>query len=243
MTKYVAEEGSDCQLTGMISIANPWDFHKGVAYAEKGSLWNWYIYRFVLGGALQRLYELHKDIFFKAKNPPLDLEVLKHTLLRHKITLRQFDNSVTAPLYGFKDAMDIYYHASSAKVLHNIRIPVLGINSLDDPIVGRDYLPYDEAFRNPWLILAVTNGGGHMGWFEQSPDGSLTRWYVKPVKEFVKALMECDLPPRPVPRTIVDADGRVEVAARPEISFKERLKESIDIVTSGDGESKLFSGW
>lgn len=29
-----------------------------------------------------------------------------------------------------------------------------------------------------------------MGWFERQQDGSLKRWYVKPVKEFFSALLE-----------------------------------------------------
>jgi len=197
----------------------------------------------VLGGALQRLYGLHKDVFYKAKNPPIDLALLDKLFRQSKITLPQFDNLITAPLYGFKDAMDYYYQVSSCNVLDNIKIPVLGINSLDDPIVGPKYLPYANALRNPWLFFATTQGGGHMGWFSQNPDGSLSRWYVKPVRQFLEALIECDLSPRPVPETIMDAGGKVWIVGRPDVSFRERDKQSLNLVTSGAGESHLFSGF
>lgn len=29
-----------------------------------------------------------------------------------------------------------------------------------------------------------------MGWFERQADGGLSRWYVRPVKEFFAALLE-----------------------------------------------------
>lgn len=47
-----------------------------------------------------------------------------------------------------------------------------------------------EIHDNPWIALAVTRTGGHLGWFEYGPDGGITRWYVKPVLQFLEALIE-----------------------------------------------------
>ena len=44
----------------------------------------------------------------------------------------------------------------------------------------------------PYLALAITCTGGHLGWFENSRTGehSVGRWYVKPVVQFLGALLE-----------------------------------------------------
>lgn len=97
---------------------------------------------------------------------------------------------ITSLAWEFKDAWDYYTQVSSSRFLDRLRIPVLGINALDDPIMGIVGLPIEEARKNPWLVLAATESGGHMGWFEKRPDGKLGRWYVKPVKEFFQALLE-----------------------------------------------------
>ena len=47
-----------------------------------------------------------------------------------------------------------------------------------------------QVARSPYLVLAVTQGGGHLGWYERTNDGRLGRWYVKPVVQFLAALLE-----------------------------------------------------
>lgn len=73
-----------------------------------------------------------------------------------RITLTDFDNMITSKLYGFKDANDYYTRISSVKVLDNLRIPLLGINSKDDPILGKDNLPYTEVSMALQCTIYVT---------------------------------------------------------------------------------------
>jgi len=56
--------------------------------------------------------------------------------LDHIKTLKDFDNLLTAPIHGFKNADEYYAKASSKKKLVNIKIPTLIINSSDDPFLG-----------------------------------------------------------------------------------------------------------
>ena len=100
-----------------------------------------------------------------------------------------------------------------------------------------------------------------MGWFERQPDGSVNRWYVKPVKEFFTALLEVrkfrlsygtfrtDIgdqdcaPSRPRPNIIIK-DGMVQQVSNESIAYKEVSSESLKLVNASErGSSGLRKGW
>ena len=165
MTKYIGEEGENCPMTAMVSLANVWDFVQGSHHIEKGTLMNRMVYQNILGGALRSLLHLHRHIFLSSPSSPLPKPLLDKLFRMRTVSLRQYDDMITAPLYGFKDASDYYYRISSSRLVDKIRIPVLGINSMDDPIVGKGNLPFTQVTKTPWVVLATTEHGGHMGWF------------------------------------------------------------------------------
>jgi uncharacterized protein len=77
-------------------------------------------------------------------------------------TIRGFDDAVTAPLHGFRDATHYYAEASSGPRLHAIRRPTLLLSAKDDPMIPASTHPRDVA-SNPHLTLVVTEQGGHVG--------------------------------------------------------------------------------
>jgi predicted alpha/beta-fold hydrolase len=80
-------------------------------------------------------------------------------------TLREFDDLVTAPLHGFRDADDYYGQCSSIGFLERIRVPTLLFNAADDPFLPREVLTRvrDLAGRNPSLTCIFPEHGGHAG--------------------------------------------------------------------------------
>ncbi len=76
--------------------------------------------------------------------------------------LRQFDDVVTAPLHGFRDADDYWTRASSKPDLGRIAIPTLIVHADNDPFFPGAYLP-DPAQVPGCVRLEVTRGGGHAG--------------------------------------------------------------------------------
>ncbi|KAI0643883.1 AB-hydrolase YheT, partial [Trametes meyenii] len=249
LTKYAAEEGDDCPLQALVTLANPWNFVSG-CYHLPSTFLGRFVYRYVLGGALRRLLQLHHRVFLHAASLPVGISRarIEEILKWRRITLGQYDELVTAPLYGFRDALDYYEQISSARVVRDVRIPCLAINSIDGPITGKGCLPIHEVQENPWIVLAVTRTGGHLGWYERSPDGGrVARWYVKPVTQFLAALLEYGLEERAHPRTVVDQDGFIRQAGREDVGFAELSHTDIqgraDLIVSGLQTSKLFSGW
>lgn len=77
-------------------------------------------------------------------------------------TIRGFDDAVTAPLHGFRDATHYYAESSSGPRLHAIRRPTLLLSAKDDPMIPDSTHPRDVS-ANPYLHLVVTERGGHVG--------------------------------------------------------------------------------
>lgn len=82
--------------------------------------------------------------------------------------LYAFDNVFTAPLHGFKNTEDYWARASAKPHLHQIRIPTLVVNSLNDPFVPTWSLPR-QADVGHWVTLWQPAHGGHVGF----PQGRL----------------------------------------------------------------------
>ena len=102
-------------------------------------------------------------------------------------TLGDFDNTFTAPLNGFKDAMDYWGRCSSRKYIADTAVPTLILNAKDDPILGPGCFPYEEAEGNSNLFLEVTEKGGHMGFITFGRNGEF--WHETRVAEFAEGYL------------------------------------------------------
>ncbi|MEZ6014787.1 MAG: hypothetical protein R3F49_06725 [Planctomycetota bacterium] len=92
-----------------------------------------------------------------------------------RATIRDFDERVTAPLAGFRDAADYYARCSARPWLTSIEVPTVILTSLDDPLI--DWRDAAEAQRSPAVDVHVAAHGGHMGYLarERAHSGS-RRW-------------------------------------------------------------------
>jgi len=98
-------------------------------------------------------------------------------------TLWDFDDQVTAPLHGFADAPDYYARCSSGALLSDIRVPVLLIQSRNDPIIPAYSLP-DPAALPQRMRLLLTDAGGHVG-FTSTTD---PLWLERRILEAIRQL-------------------------------------------------------
>lgn len=79
-------------------------------------------------------------------------------------TLGSFDDAITLKQLGYEDAQSYYRHACSTNYIPLIRTPTLVLVSRDDPFLG--FLPKDEVASNPFVALAATKRGGHLGFLQ-----------------------------------------------------------------------------
>lgn len=89
-------------------------------------------------------------------------------------TIVEFDNVVTAPRHGWRDAAQYYEVNSSIHFLAQVQVPLLLLHSKDDPMV-----PLGPYLGVAWdaldaVELVLTDRGGHVGFHGRQP----RPWYV-----------------------------------------------------------------
>lgn len=83
--------------------------------------------------------------------------------IRNSKNLEEFDDACTARFFGFKGVKDYYSKVSSKKDIKNIKIPTYILTPKDDPIMGKECYPYEEAKDNKNIFLETPKYGGHVG--------------------------------------------------------------------------------
>ena len=105
----------------------------------------------------------------------------RHAVRRSK-TLRQFDDVVTAPLHGFRDAQDYYRRASARPLLAGISVPTLLLNARDDPFLPPAGLPTEREVAAA-VKLEFPSRGGHVGFVTGPFPGHIT-WLPRRLLHF-----------------------------------------------------------
>jgi len=103
-------------------------------------------------------------------------------------TFLEFDEAITAPLYGFKTTDDYYRASASVGYLAHIQTPTLIMRSLDDPFFDND-IPSDIIRANPHLVAAITEYGGHVGFMEGVPGWNVSFWAQRQASRFFAAAL------------------------------------------------------
>ena len=99
-------------------------------------------------------------------------------------TIRQFDDAITAPCFGYRDAQEYYEAAGAKRVLAHIRVPTLVITAQDDPFVP--YSSFVELHRNPAVRFLAPRHGGHCGFISRR-SGAERFWAEQRIVEFCEA--------------------------------------------------------
>lgn len=87
-------------------------------------------------------------------------------------SLKDFDDVITGPLHGFKDAEDYYEKNSSLFYLDQIRVPVLVLNAKNDPFLSEECFPEDLVRNLNFVHLALPTAGGHCGFYPHGDQGN-----------------------------------------------------------------------
>ena len=104
-------------------------------------------------------------------------------------TVREFDDAITAPNFGYRDAQEYYEAASAKRVLDQVRVPVLLITSEDDPFVPYASFLALQPERNPAIRFLATRHGGHCGFISRH-NGAERFWAEQRIVDFCEALRE-----------------------------------------------------
>ena len=168
------QRGERLPVVAAVGISAP--FHLGVVAKriEHGlsRIYQWYLLR-----------SLRRDLLAKMQTLDIGLEIDPAAVRRIK-TFSVFDESVSAPLNGFKDAQDYYARTRTDLLLRHVMVPTLLLNARNDPLVPAFLIPR-RGDLSDHVTLEVTRTGGHMGFINGRWPWAPRFWLDQRVPEFL----------------------------------------------------------
>ncbi|GAB3014334.1 hydrolase [Bowmanella dokdonensis] len=137
--------------------------------------------RYLLNSMCQRL--LHKMKHFDYSDLSLDEEKV-----RSFRSFLDFDQHITAPLHGFRDALDYYGKCSAATFLSHIQTPTLVLHAKDDPFMSPSVVPSSNEL-SAFVRLELSKQGGHVGFMQGTPWRPRI-WTHQRIVNFVRPYLE-----------------------------------------------------
>jgi len=180
LVKWLSETRHANRVAGGISVSNPFSLALCCERMNYG-----------LAGVYGRyfLHNLRRDLnakarYFEERGAERELQAIRALgSLDGLKTLWDFDDAVTAPLHGFKGALDYYERCSSRQFLPAIRHPLLILHALNDPIIPPVALP--EPGELPDCVqYEYLPAGGHVGFVERSDP----LWLERRLLRFIESL-------------------------------------------------------
>jgi predicted alpha/beta-fold hydrolase len=98
-------------------------------------------------------------------------------------TVREFDDAITGPQFGYKDAEEYYQAAGAKRVIDQVRVPLLLVTAKDDPFVPYESFLCAKVTENPRVQFVAPDNGGHCGFISKWP-GKERHWAEERIVEF-----------------------------------------------------------
>jgi len=130
------------------------------------------------------LRTMKAKVLEKARRFPGAIDVLRVSQARD---LREFDDAYTAPMHGFRNALDYWTRASSKPWLRSIAVPCLVLNARNDPFLPEPSLPGPDDC-SPSVLLHQPAAGGHAGFVTGAFPGH-GRWLPQRLARFFETGM------------------------------------------------------
>jgi len=173
LLKWLGETGDKNPLKKAAAVSVPFRLQDAGRRLERGVS---KIYRDHLLVSLRKTYTEK----FKILKSPLKVDV------QQLKSFWDYDDRVTAPLHGFLGAQDYYDKCSSRQFLKNITVPTRIIHSCDDPFMFEATVPETKELSHV-IDFLLTNGGGHVGFVNQTSLFKLGYWSEDKIIAFLNS--------------------------------------------------------
>ena len=174
LLKWLGERGTAAPLRRAAAVSAPIDLPAAGHALDRGL--NRYLYtRHFLG-------TLKPKSLAKLKRFPGLYDAAK---VRAARCFRDFDNTVTAPLHGFRDVDHYWSAASSGPWLEHICVPTLLLNARNDPFLPEHALLAAARRAAPCVVLEFPRTGGHVG-FVSGPFPGDHGWLANRLLDFLE---------------------------------------------------------
>ena len=175
VTKMAGElgEGAPKQLQGVAVVCPALDLSACADALEKSEnrLYQWHFVRGLMARYFRKA-ELFPNKYARNGFGPIR-------------TVREFDDRITAPYFGYKDAEEYYRSAGAKNLIAKVRVPLLLLTAQDDPFVPYESLLRARVNENPYVSFVATEHGGHCG-FVSRWSGAERFWAEERIVEFVE---------------------------------------------------------
>jgi predicted alpha/beta-fold hydrolase len=104
-------------------------------------------------------------------------------------TVREFDDAITGPCFGYRDAQEYYDAAGARKVVGHVRVPTLMITAQDDPFVPYESFLAALVEENPAIQFMAPEHGGHCAFISRH-GGAERFWAEARVVDFCEGLRQ-----------------------------------------------------
>ena len=98
----------------------------------------------------------------------------------------EFDEHITAPQNGFKNAKDYYEQSSSGPYIFDIKMPTLILHAKDDPFIGN--ADFYQIHKNANIDLLMTQFGGHVSWIGKTDQCFNLRWMDRVILKWINRI-------------------------------------------------------
>ncbi|XP_062856756.1 monoacylglycerol lipase ABHD2 isoform X2 [Trichomycterus rosablanca] len=124
------------------------------------------IYNFFMADNMKKIILSHKKSLFETQSSKMNVTDLHR--LHTATSLTQIDENIMRKFHGHGSLREYYEKESCVNYIHNVNVPLLMVNSLDDPLVHESLLtiPRTLAEQKENVIFVLTQHGGHLGFFE-----------------------------------------------------------------------------
>ena len=167
LLKWLGENPGQTFVAAAAAISTPYDLAAGARHLEQG------LGRLYTAGLLRTLRPKAIQAARRFPEAAARIDMIRAEAAR---TFREFDDAATAPLHGFSGVDDYYSRSSSLRFLPSVRTPALCISSRDDPFLPAGTLREAQEAASSTVRFAVTDRGGHVGFFSGPIPGRAEFW-------------------------------------------------------------------
>jgi uncharacterized protein len=176
VTKMAGEFGEDWPeaLKGVCAVCPAIDLAACADALERRD--NYFYQRHFVKGLMNRY--ARKAKLFPSRYPMNGLGPVR--------TVREFDDVITAPQFGFRDAEEYYEAVGAKRLVGQVRMPLLLITAEDDPFVPYANFLALRLEQYPAIRFHPVRHGGHCGFISRF-SGSERFWAEARIVEFCDA--------------------------------------------------------
>ncbi|WP_017445065.1 hydrolase [Gayadomonas joobiniege] len=185
LVKFNGEQAKDNPLSASVAICPPLDLAASCLHIQRGfaKVYQKYLLDMMLDNLARKMQSVDLSLYL-GKKPE------KFNKIR---TIWQFDQTITAPLHGYRSAQDYYQKCSGRQFLKQVQKPLLVIHAADDPFLSPDSVPQAHELSSH-VTFELSQKGGHVGFISGPSPRQVEYWLETRTLEYFRQILAANKP-------------------------------------------------